>query len=237
MCGRSCQYAIAPEAGGTISMDVVYSETVFPITGNSDSFRMGSPGLQAGAMTFDPDKHHRRSIRLPGFDYSQEGMYFVTICTKDRRDLFGDVYDGKMNVNPAGNMLQMVWDEMPVHYPGIKTDAFGIMPNHIHAIIILVGAAPRGRPEMIPIQPSGQPQRVAPTISLSDAVHRFKSMTTKRYLDGIKHHGWVPFLGKLWQRNYYKHIIQDVESFQTIREYIIQNPMRWESDPNYLKWH
>lgn len=188
-------------------------------------------------MTFDPDKHHRRSIRLPGFDYSQEGMYFVTICTKDRRDLFGDVYDGKMNVNPAGNMLQMVWDEMPVHYSGIKTDAFVIMPNHIHAIIILVGAAPRGRPEMILVQPSGQPQGVAPTISLSDAVHRFKSMTTKRYLEGIKHHGWAPFLGKLWQRNYYEHIIQDVESFQTIREYIIQNPMRWESDPNYLKWH
>ncbi|MFP4040814.1 MAG: hypothetical protein ACLFS7_09760, partial [Desulfosudaceae bacterium] len=98
-------------------------------------------------MKFNSKIHHRRSIRLQGYDYSQAGAYFVTICTQNRECLFGDIADGEMRLNDAGQMVQTVWDEIPAHYPGIDIDAFIIMPNHIHGIIVLVGAAPCGRPE------------------------------------------------------------------------------------------
>ena len=97
-------------------------------------------------MKFNPKIHNRRSIRLQGYDYSQAGAYFVTICTHNRKCLFGDIADGEMWLNDAGRMVQAVWDEIPAHYPGIDIDAFVIMPNHIHGIIVIVGAAPRGRP-------------------------------------------------------------------------------------------
>jgi hypothetical protein len=170
---------------------------------------------------------YRRSIRLRGYDYSQAGAYFVTICTQDHVCLFGDVGAAprscpEMVLNAAGRMVQIVWDEIPKYYPGIDVDACQIMPNHIHGIII-VGAAPRGRPICGPpispppetwppdpgqadnLQPgigqpgkmgqpgtgqlrggTGQPRGVAPTLSLPDVVHRFKTMTTKRYADGVR---------------------------------------------------
>ncbi|HPN32919.1 MAG TPA: hypothetical protein PK843_00255 [bacterium] len=99
-------------------------------------------------MTYDPNKHHRRSIRLKGYDYSQAGAYFVTICTQNRQCLFGDVTDGEMRLNAAGQMVQSVWDELPLFYPGVDIDEFVVLPNHVHGIVILVGAAPRGRPEL-----------------------------------------------------------------------------------------
>jgi hypothetical protein len=77
---------------------------------------------------------------------------------------------------------------------------------------------------------NGQPQGVAPTLSVPDIVHRFKTMTTKRYVDGVKQHGWLPFHNKLWQRNYYEHIIRDEESYQRISEYIRTNPLQWLDD-------
>ena len=102
---------------------------------------------------------NRRSIRLKEYDYSQSGAYFVTICTHDRECLFGEITDGKMALNDAGRMVQAVWDDIPTHYAGIDTDAFIIMPNHIHTIIIIVGAAPCGRPD----SDDGQAQGPAPT--------------------------------------------------------------------------
>ena len=88
-------------------------------------------------MRFDPDKHHRRSIRLKGYDYSQAGAYFVTICTKDRGCLFGEIIDGEMVLNPFGEVVQACWDDLPRHYPHVELDAFVIMPNHLHGIIII----------------------------------------------------------------------------------------------------
>jgi putative transposase len=99
-------------------------------------------------MRLDPNHHHRRSIRLKGYNYTQPGAYFVTICTKNRASLFGEAVDGKMLLNDAGRMVQTVWDEMPVHYVGVAIDTFVVMPNHIHGIIVLVGAAPCGRPPL-----------------------------------------------------------------------------------------
>ena len=175
----------------------------------------------------DSDKHQRHSLRLQGYDYAREGAYFVTVCLRDRACLFGDISDGKMILNDAGRMVQAVLDDIPSHYAGIDTDAFTIMPNHIHTIIVIVGATPCGRPDL----DKGQARGPAPTeLSLADVVHRFKTMTTKRYADGVKQMGWPPFHGRFWQRNYYEHIIRDDASLNLIRQYIIENPSRWAED-------
>ena len=209
-------------------------------------------------MKYNPDIHNRRSIRLKGYDYSQAGAYFVTICVQHRKCLFGDVVDGKMILNDAGQMVQTVWDEIPHKYPGVQTNGFVVMPNHIHGIIGLVGAAPCGRPDDGHPQGGtighprggamghprggamghpqggamGHPRGGAPTVSLSlsDVVQRFKTLTTKRYAEGVCNRGWPLFPGKLWQRNYYEHIIRDENDSNRIREYIADNPSKWEWD-------
>ncbi len=194
-------------------------------------------------MTFDPDKRHRRSIRLKDYNYAQAGVYFVTICAQNRACLFGEIVDGVMQLNDAGQMIQSVWDELPPYYRGVDIDACTVMPNHIHGIIVLtvVGAGPRacpdnGQPRGVDGHPRGvhgQPRGVAPTtMSLPDVVHRFKSLTTTRFRHGVIQNGWPPFPGKLWQRNYYEHIIRDEDELNRIREYIGNNAARWAEDEN-----
>jgi len=179
---------------------------------------------------YNPDIHHRHSIRLRDYDYAQAGAYFVTICTKDRECLFGEIKDGVMVMNDAGKMVQSLWDELPQRYPGVDVDGFVVMPNHIHGIIVLtVGAGPCACPNS-DCTNNGQPQGVAPTISLPDVVHRFKSLATARYRRGVRKNNWCPFPGRLWQRNYYKHIIRTEEEMKRFREYIQGNPMQWEMD-------
>lgn len=181
-------------------------------------------------MKHDPEPHHRRSIRLQGYDYTRAGAYFVTMCTQNRERLFGDVVDGEMRLNAAGQMMQSVWDELPAFYPGVDTDEFVVMPNHMHGIVVLVGATPCGRPEPGQAQGPAPTVTAMPTLSLSDVVHRFKTLTTKRYADGVKQLGWPPFPGRLWQRNYYEHIVRNDESLNRIREYIVTNQIQWEID-------
>ena len=202
-------------------------------------------------MKYDPERHHRRSIRLRDYDYSGCGAHFLTICTQERLCLFGDVVDGEMLLSDAGAMIDRTWSDLPKKYLGIQIDAFVIMPNHVHGIILIdikssVGAAPRGRPlstsdkvenrlvaEFEP-RNEGQPQGVAPTddrrISLSDIVHRFKSFTTNRYSKGVRELGWVSFPGRLWQRNYYERVIRGNDEILKIREYIDRNPYNWDED-------
>jgi REP element-mobilizing transposase RayT len=194
-------------------------------------------------MKYNPGIHHRRSIRLKDYDYSQAGLYFVTICTQGRHCLFGDIEDDTVKLTAAGEMARTVWEEIPFHYPGVELDEFVIMPNHFHGIVIIVGAGPRACPDgmgqprgVAPTQPQigqseiGHPQGGAPTMSLPDVLHRFKTMTTKKYVDGVKQHGWTPFSGKLWQRNYWEHIIRNEQELSNIRLYIQNNPLQWESD-------
>jgi len=146
-----------------------------------------------------------------------------------------------MVLNEAGQMVQIVWDKIPEHYLGIEKDEFVVMPNHIHGIIIIVGVAPCGRPNNGRVHPVlRQPRGVAPTLSLPDVVHRFKTMTTKRYADGVKQNGWPPFPGRLWQRNYYEHIIRlsasgyaqadNENELDRIQKYIKNNPIKWDVD-------
>jgi REP-associated tyrosine transposase len=176
--------------------------------------RKGERGNAGQNMKYNPDIHHHRSIRLKGYDYTRAGLYFITICAQNRLCLFGKIKKGKMVLNDAGIMINVVWHEMPDHYKGININAFQIMPNHTHSIIQIindndhdhVGAGPcacpdinesyatTGKPREI-----GQPRGVAPTLSLSDIVHRFKTLTTKRYTDGVKHYNWRRFDKKLWQ--------------------------------------
>ena len=183
-------------------------------------------------MKFDPNTQHRRSIRLKGYDYTQAGAYFITICSQNRECLFGEIAEGEMHLSAAGNLIQTVWNQIPAYYPGIDIAEFVVMPNHIHGIIIIVGAGPRACPDSMEPQNSGQPQGVAPTgvLSLPDMVHRFKTMTTKRYADGVKQSGWPPFPGRLWQRNYWEHVIRNESDYLRISEYIHNNPARWAQD-------
>ena len=189
-------------------------------------------------MAYETERYHRRSIRLRGYDYSAEAAYFVTICTQDRLSLFGEVQDGEMRLNPAGRMVRGTWDELPSHYPGIILDLSVIMPNHIHGVIVLVGhrvettvgAGPCACPVNTETQNDGQPRGVAPTLSLAAVVHRFKTLTTRRYVDGVRRYGWPAFRRRLWQRNYYEHIVRNESSLNRIRDYIANNPQHWETD-------
>lgn len=118
-------------------------------------------------------------------------------------------------------------------FGNIELDEFIIMPNHIHGIIFIVGATLCGRPDLINQQPpeEGQPRRVAPT--LGDIMDWFKTMTTNDYIACVKQYGWPRFNGKLWQRNYYERIIRNEPELNKIREYIINNPLNWDTDENY----
>lgn len=193
-------------------------------------------------MTFNPDIHHRRSIRLRGYDYSQAGMYFVTVCTQERLCLFGDVAEGEMRLNDAGLMIERWYFDLKNKFPDIQCGEFVCMPNHVHAIVTNVradvGADPCVRPDL-PAQTgdAGQTHGSAPTgagTSLSRVVQWFKTMSTNEYIRGVEQNGWQPFPAKLWQRNYYEHIIRDEDSYLKIAEYIQTNPQRWEEDTYHV---
>jgi REP element-mobilizing transposase RayT len=192
-------------------------------------------------LRYDPARHRRRSIRLPGYDYRQPGAYFVTICVQGRACLLGQIVDEAVHLSEAGWMVQSVWDELPAQYAGVDVDAFVVMPNHIHGILVLtsdhVGATPRGCPDDVAADGvDGQAQGPAPTtggvagLSLPDLVHRFKSFTTAQYRHGVQHDGWTPFPGRLWQRNYYERIIRNDDELGRIRQYVTGNPARWAMD-------
>lgn len=144
---------------------------------------------------------------------------------------------GEMQLNDAGLMVQSVWNEIPSFYPGVEIDAFVVMPNHIHGIVVLVGATPCSRPDDGG-DDVGQARGPAPTVGLSlgDVVHRFKTMTTKRYADDVEQSGWPAFPGRLWQRNYYEHIIRNDDSLDRIREYIADNPLHGGSGRGGPPW-
>ena len=162
-------------------------------------------------MTYDPQKHHRRSIRLRGYDYRDPGAYFVTICTDERRYLFGEIIDDEMHLNDIAQAVQWIWNAMPERFPTIELDQYVIMPNHIHGIIVL--HAYEGA------------MNCAPTLGL--ILRTFKALAT-RYLHAA---GATDFA---WQRNYHEHIARKEGNLNGIRQYIIDNPIRWKEDEFYL---
>ena len=123
-------------------------------------------------MKYNPEIHHRRSIRLKGYDYAQAGLYFITICTKDRKCLFGKITGAKMVLNDAGKIAFDEWMKLPARFPNFDLDVFQIMPNHMHGIIVLndfVGATLAvARNENLPGNVKGATEMVAPTVAQND---------------------------------------------------------------------
>jgi len=196
-------------------------------------------------MASDGNRQHRQSIRLRGYDYTQPGAYFVTICAQDRACLFGDIANGEVRLNAAGRMVSAAWTALPVRFPAVDLDEFVVMPNHIHAIMLIVGAPLVGArtvggvagtvggvagapPAHSPIDSPGATTRVAPTVG--DIVGAFKSLTTMEYGRGVRAHGWPAFRKHVWHRNYYEHVIRDEASLNRVRQYILDNPLRWAGD-------
>jgi putative transposase len=172
-------------------------------------------------------RHHRRSIRLEGYDYAQPGAYFITICTQDRVCLFGDIVDGVMRLNQTGEIVRQCWMAIPEHFPHAMLDEFVVMPNHVHGIIV-VGEMPNvGATHASPLPLA--PPRVRPhgphRQSVGSIVGSFKSAATRRMNEYRGTSGTT-----VWQRNYYEHIIRTEDSLDRIRRYIAENPARWAVD-------
>jgi len=165
----------------------------------------------------------RKSPRLPDYDYSQEGAYFVTVCVQGRECLLGKITAGILQLNDAGKMVERWWRKLASKFPSTKIDSFHVvMPNHFHGIVFKLTEGPKGAHMGAPLQKVDVP--------LQEMVQWFKTMTTNEYVHGVKEHGWPQFKGSLWQRSFYDHVIRDEESLNRIREYISTNPQRWELD-------
>ncbi|MDP9371527.1 MAG: transposase [Chloroflexota bacterium] len=215
-------------------------------------------------MRYDPRVHHRRSIRLKGYDYSQAGAYFVTICVRWRERLLGEVVDGETCPNAYGAIVARCWDDLPRHYPTVELDAFVVMPNHVHGVILLtnpvagdVGAglkparsqAAALSPASVATERSGAGLKPAPTgdgaivdemagekrRALSEIVRAFKTFSARRINEARGTAG-----SPVWQRGYWDHIIRNDRSLRRFQAYIIDNPARWEMDQlhpdNPSKW-
>ena len=172
-------------------------------------------------MTRNPDKHRRRSIRLKDFDYSQAGAYFVTICTYNKKCLFGKVISGEMQPNECGRVIEEEWLKTAEIRKNVELDVFVVMPNHFHGILVIEDKC-RGTVHRAPTLE----QFAKPTSgSLPTIVRYFKSAVTRRIND-LRGTSYTP----VWQRNYYEHVIRNEDDLNEIREYIANNPVKWGLD-------
>ncbi len=192
-------------------------------------------------MKYNPHIHHRRSIRLKGYDYSQAGLYFITICVQDRKCVFGKIANDEMILNDFGIIANDQWAKLAARFTNFELDVFQIMPNHMHGIILLtetVGAglapAQNEKGPQVFAPPNAQnekgPQGIAPTPikTVGDMVGAYKSLVANECLTQFKIRRPNEMMGKLWQRDYYEHIIRDEQSYQRISAYIINNPKNWK---------
>jgi putative transposase len=157
---------------------------------------------------YNPEFHHRQSIRLQGYDYTTAGAYFITICTHHRECLFGDIVSETMEFNALGNIARSHWQKLSQHHANIIVDEFIVMPDHLHGIIILESSIDHPKP-------------------ISEIIRGFKTFSAKainkaRGLRGIP----------VWQRNYYDRIIRDELELNRVKQYIINNPRKWDVDKN-----
>jgi putative transposase len=198
-------------------------------------------------VKFDSQKHHRRSIRLKGYDYSKAGAYFVTIVVWQREMIFGNVMNGKMMLNQCGQIVLNAWFDLPNHYRHVVLGAFIIMPNHAHGIIVLMDDDGRGGssiigettlPDGIEVGKMSLPKGkthpygiTKPRHGLPEIVRAFKSFSARR-INALRRTEGIP----VWQRNYYEHIIRNEREMDRITRYIESNPSTWmDDDENPLK--
>jgi putative transposase len=175
-------------------------------------------------MPIDP-RPRRRSLRLPGYDYSQAGAYFITACIHNRAMLFGEVIDGDVRLNDMGTIVQQTWNDLPTHYRGIELDAFMVMPNHVHGIIVLADQSERRH-------------------AIPEIVRGFKTFSARPVNEHVRigvhlGAGFEPALGPptrtiRWQRGYYEHVIRNEKALDRIRAYVANNPSRWADDPENI---
>ncbi|MDY6788319.1 MAG: transposase [candidate division WOR-3 bacterium] len=160
-------------------------------------------------------KKRRRSIRLSNYDYSQQGAYFITICTYKRRYLFGEIINNEMNLNQAGLVAKKCWNNIPNHFPEVSLDAYTIMPNHVHGILVI--NSQENKPPVV-----NEFQHVS-SKSIGSIIRGFKIGVSKWFHENTD-------ICDVWQRNYYEHIIRDEKDLEEIREYIIYNSLKWDED-------
>ncbi len=174
---------------------------------------------------YNPNIHHRRSIRLPEYDYTQSGAYFVTMVVRDRSCLFGEVANGEVQLNETGILVADTWEWLATQYAYVTLDEYVVMPNHLHGVIAI--DTRRGGSRTAPTRetaptPATMPYNRKP---LGRLIGAFKTVMTKQFnlAHGIKGH-------PVWQRNYYERIIRDGNELARIRKYILDNPTQWAFD-------
>ncbi|MBT1072789.1 transposase [Geobacter chapellei] len=199
-------------------------------------------------MPYNSAIHHRRSIRLRAFDYRSNGTYFITICAFQRESLFGEVVDGDMRLNRLGMAVDACWQSIANHFPNVQLDEFVIMPNHFHGIMNIVGhvGAKQGSSASPGFGIEGNNvgncnkgeagEAIASPLrdgtvsgSLGAVIQNFKSISTRK-INKIRNNPGCP----VWQRNYYEHIIRSESDLTNIRQYIANNPLKWDMDDNNL---
>jgi REP element-mobilizing transposase RayT len=163
----------------------------------------------------------RRSVRLLGYDYTQPGAYFITICLQDRWCLFGDIEEGTMRLSQVGEIARTCWSNIPDHFPHVELNSSVFMPNHMHGILVITSNDLTYKHDAAPVEQFGRPVKGSiPTI-----VRSYKATTTWR-INAAKGTAGE----KVWQRNYYEHIIRNKDSLWKIQEYIANNPLQWDMD-------
>ncbi|HLP91918.1 MAG TPA: transposase [Nostocaceae cyanobacterium] len=173
-------------------------------------------------MTENFQKHHRRSIRLPRYDYTQPGAYYITICTYQRQCWLGNIINGQMYFNQLGKIVYKFWQVLPNRFPHIQLDAFVVMPNHLHGILIISKKKECTIPTSIYTEEKfGKP--VAG--SIPTVIRSFKSSVTKQ-INLMRETPYPP----IWQRNYYESVIRSEKHLENVRLYIANNPLNWEKD-------
>lgn len=160
----------------------------------------------------------RKSPRLQGYDYSQSGAYFVTICSHQRQHIFGHIKDSVMILSEAGKIAEARWLALPQHHADMELDAFVLMPNHVHGIVIIHGEAP-APPMTNHLRPK----------SLGTIIGSYKSSVTRHIRDTLSE-----FENEIiWQERYHDHIIRNENELNIIRQYVYSNPARWQNDQFY----
>ena len=183
------------------------------------------------------ERHHaltqparqRRTVRLGGYDYAAGGAYFVTVCTSERGNLFGNIADGQMRLNQLGLATKDCWLEIPAHFPHVALDEYVIMPNHVHGILWIVTEAEDYNLASGNLSVRSRPAFHSPSRSLGSVLRGFKIGVTR----WARAHSSIH---QVWQRSYYEHIIRNDASLNRIRRYILDNPANWEHDPENPDW-
>ena len=184
-------------------------------------------------MHFNPDIHKRKSLRLKNYDYSSEGLYFITISLKDKLCFFGEIKNDKMNLFESGKMVEKYWLELEQDFDNIKLHNFVVMPNHFHGIIEITKQMNNSIDRVnTRFTPTGGKFEYNKN-SISAIIQAFKSKTTNQYIKLVYDKKAEPFNKKLWQKDFYENIIRNEKSYLEIYEYIENNVLKWQEDKFY----